>query len=264
MDSKGFIVYGDLEAVLDELTDKQVSDLFRGMVSYHNSGTDPNFDGILKYVFIPIKQQMDRNTEKYKERCEKNRKNRQDAWNKLKGIDTNVNDCNQSNTIATNTKTKTKTNTNTKTKTETDTNTESAGADVWALSLSVLSHLNQQAGSSWRTDDAASVRLISDLSHQGYTEEQMKDVIDKKCDEWLGDPKMEHYLRPSTLFKPDNFVKYLNAPDSARRQKQEQDAEDARAMAERIRRIDEQAEAEMERMKAHHEQFMKENGLWTT
>lgn len=261
MDSKGFIVYGDLEAVLNELSDKQVSDLFRGMVSYHNSGKDPEFDGILKYVFIPIKQQMDRNTEKYKERCEKNRKSRQDAWDRIKGSGTNVYDGTRPNTNATNTSTNTSTSTSTNKNTDTDTNTESSELDVWALSLSVLSFLNRKAGADFRTDDAASVRLISDLAHKGYSEEQMKDVIDKKCDEWLGDPKMEHYLRPSTLFKPDNFVKYLNAPDSARRQKQEQDAEESRRIDEEIRKMKEDGERELARMKEAHEKFMRENGL---
>ena len=59
-DQRGFIVYGDIKDILNELTDDQVAQLFRGMVNYFVDGKDPKFTGILKYVFIPIKQQMDR------------------------------------------------------------------------------------------------------------------------------------------------------------------------------------------------------------
>ena len=37
-------------------------------------------------------------------------------------------------------------------------------------------------------------------------------VIDKKCAEWLHDPKMRAYLRPETLFGA-KFEGYLNAPE---------------------------------------------------
>ncbi|MBQ1574252.1 MAG: hypothetical protein IIZ78_24280, partial [Clostridiales bacterium] len=74
-DQKGFVVYGDIEESLNELTDEQVAKLFRGMVSYFNTGKEPKFSGVLKFVFIPVKQQMDRDAEKYDRRCEKNREN---------------------------------------------------------------------------------------------------------------------------------------------------------------------------------------------
>ena len=57
---KGFVIYGDLKEVTDELTDGQVAELFRGMLDYFTTGKEPKFDGVLKFVFIPIKQQMDR------------------------------------------------------------------------------------------------------------------------------------------------------------------------------------------------------------
>jgi hypothetical protein len=43
-------------------------------------------------------------------------------------------------------------------------------------------------------------------------------VIDKKCQEWLGDPKMQQYLRPETLFGT-KFEGYLNARISKRQEK---------------------------------------------
>lgn len=217
-DVKSFVVYDDIAAVLDELTDEQIGKLFRGMVSYHSTGEDPGFDGVLKYVFIPIKQGIDRNDLKYAEKCERNRKNIMKRYEK-EGIEsTTVYDGIRPNTMATNTNNNTKTNTSPNSKS----NTLSDKSDVWLLSRSVLSYLNDKAGTSYKTDDVNSVRLITGLSQKGYTEEQMKTVIDKKVGSWLGDPKVEQYLRPSTLFGP-KFEQYLSEPDSARKRKQDED-----------------------------------------
>lgn len=45
----------------------------------------------------------------------------------------------------------------------------------------------------------------------GFTKEDFKNVIDKKCHEWLKDDKMNVYLRPETLFG-SKFESYLNQP----------------------------------------------------
>ena len=55
--------------------------------------------------------------------------------------------------------------------------------------------------------------MIISLFGQGYSVEDMRTVIDRKCAEWSGDEKMRTYLRPSTLFGP-KFAEYLNAPES--------------------------------------------------
>ena len=55
-EQKGFIVYGDIKEVIDELPDEQTAQLFRGMVNYFVEGRDPEFSGSLKYIFIPIRQ----------------------------------------------------------------------------------------------------------------------------------------------------------------------------------------------------------------
>ena len=214
---KSFLVYGeDLKEILDELTDEQVAKLFRGMVSYHLDGTDPGFEGVLKYVFIPIRQQMDRDTERYEDRCERNREN-----GRLGGRPSKPNGFEKTERFLENRTQPKKPDIDIEKDidTEIDTDTESAQADVWLLSRSVIGFLNEQAGTAYKVDDAENVRLISDLAHKGYTEDQMKDVVAKKVDSWLGDPKVEQYLRPKTLFRPSNFETYLNEPDSARKKK---------------------------------------------
>lgn len=114
-DQKGFIVYSSMEEVIKELDDTQVAQLFRGMVDYFINGKDPKFSGILKFVFIPIRQQMDRDAEKYERKCEKMRENANKRWknaNASNGMQMHANDANTN--TKTNTDTKTGGNTNTK------------------------------------------------------------------------------------------------------------------------------------------------------
>lgn len=129
-DQKGFIVYGDIGTVIDELSDEQAGQLFRGMVKYFTEGKEPKFSGILKFVFIPIKQQMDRDSQKYDAKCKKNRDNIQSYWDKVKS-DTNEYERIRPYTTATNTNTNTKTNTDTDTDTTTNTDTtRGGGSDI--------------------------------------------------------------------------------------------------------------------------------------
>ena len=42
-----------------------------------------------------------------------------------------------------------------------------------------------------------------------YSVLDIKRVIDAKCNEWRGNPKMEKYLRPQTLFNKSKFETYF-------------------------------------------------------
>lgn len=244
---KSFLVYGeDLKEILDDLTDEQVGQLFRGMVSYHNTGVDPHFTGALKYVFIPIRQQMDRDKDRYEQKCEKNRANGRLGGRPRKPSETEwfsekpkKADIDKDIDIEKDTDR------------DKDKESRSVDLDVWSLSLSVLSHLNSVAGTQYKTDDVASVRLISDLAHKGYTEEQMLEVIDKKAADWLGDPKVEQYLRPSTLFG-QKFEQYLNQPDSARK-KERDDAKKKEESKSAIRDQIEVRKRDLERLGKEYE-----------
>ena len=63
--NNSFIVYTDIKEIIDDLDDAQVATLFRAMVNYHIDHKDPKLTGSLKYIFIPIRQQMDRDAEKW-------------------------------------------------------------------------------------------------------------------------------------------------------------------------------------------------------
>lgn len=75
----------------------------------------------------------------------------------------------------------------------------------------IIARLNEKAGTNYRPSSKATQNHINARIAEGYTVEDFYTVIDKKCAEWKGDPKMEKYLRPETLFG-SKFENYLNAP----------------------------------------------------
>lgn len=225
-EQKGFVVYGDIEESLDELSDEQVAKLFRGMVNYFNTGKDPKFSGVLKLAFIPIRQQMDRDVDKYEKKCQKNKESIQAYWDKVKSEKENTNEYERipPNTNATNTKTKTNTNT----KTETDAITTSLETDAYPLSSFLIGYLNEKAGTNYNVTQSVRQQIDSLLA-AGYTADQMRTVIDRKCDEWLTDEKMRTYLRPSTLFG-EKFGEYLSAPISLKSERKQDEAKKKKSL----------------------------------
>ena len=215
-EQKGFVVYGDYKAIVDELNDIQAGKLFRAMLDYFVDGSDPDVPEDLKYVFILIKQQMDRDGCKYKKKCERNRANVNKRWNKNDTNNTTVYDGIRTYTNDTNT------NTNTNKEKDTNTNTKPHESGD-SISLSLLSFLNSETGGSY-TETEQFDDLVQDLFNKGYTEQDIRTVIHRKAIEWSCDGKMRSLLRPSVLLG-DKFEEYLNAPEPIQVEEQKQNAE---------------------------------------
>lgn len=202
-EQKGFVVYGDYKSVIDELDNEQAGQLFKAMLDYFVNETVPDFRDALKIAFIMIKQQMDRDANKYQKKCEKNRENINKRWNKN---NTTVYDRIRTDTNYTNTNTKKDKN---KDKNK-DTDKESRLERDNDIIPSLLKFMNNETGGSYKETDQFD-ELISGLLDSGYTVEDIRTVIRKKSHEWSCDGKMRSYLRPSVLFG-DKFEEYLNAP----------------------------------------------------
>ena len=71
-----------------------------------------------------------------------------------------------------------------------------------------VEYLNSKAGTKYKSTSKNTTRHIQARIKEGYTLEDFKTVIDKKCSEWLN-TDMEKYLCPETLFG-SKFEKYLN------------------------------------------------------
>lgn len=214
-----FVVYTDIKETLDDLTDEQVAALFRGMVDYQITGEDPKFSGALKYVFIPIRQQMDRNNTKWERKKavraeagrqggirsgEVRRAKAENEANEANASQSKQNEANEANEAVTVTVNGT-VNVN-----GNGTVTVSDEADAESLSRSLISYLNEKSGGSYKPTDEITDR-IGELLAAGYTETDMIRVIDSKVSEWKDDAKMRSYLRPRTLFG-DKFEEYVRGP----------------------------------------------------
>lgn len=77
----------------------------------------------------------------------------------------------------------------------------------------IISYLNEKAGTKFKASTAKTKSAIHARLSEGFTIDDFKEVIDKKCVEWLNDEKMAKYLRPETLFGT-KFEGYLNAKAS--------------------------------------------------
>ena len=73
----------------------------------------------------------------------------------------------------------------------------------------IVEYLNLKTNSSYRYSSDKTRRTINARLNEGFTLDDFKKVIDIKTTQWLGDQKMEQYLRPETLFGT-KFESYLN------------------------------------------------------
>lgn len=71
----------------------------------------------------------------------------------------------------------------------------------------VIAFLNEKAGRNFDGNGANAQHVIARLK-DGETVDDMRAVVAKKCREWKGDPKMDAYLRPETLFNRTKYASY--------------------------------------------------------
>ena len=73
----------------------------------------------------------------------------------------------------------------------------------------ITEYLNNRTGSNYKHTTKKTKDLIKARFNEGFTLDNFKTVIDKKCVEWINDEKMNKFLRPETLFGT-KFEGYLN------------------------------------------------------
>ena len=78
----------------------------------------------------------------------------------------------------------------------------------------VLSYLNATAGRNFPFrgpggDLTPNAVTVVQRLKEGYTAEQLREVVLLKAEKWRGDEKMAEYLRPQTLFGKQKFSQYV-------------------------------------------------------
>lgn len=84
------------------------------------------------------------------------------------------------------------------------------------LYSSIVSYLNEKAGTKFRASSDRTQSLIRARLAEGFTLEDFQTVIDKKCADWVN-TDYQQYLRPITLFDKTKFENYLNAKVGAKK-----------------------------------------------
>ena len=196
-----FVFYRSFYEVFSDLSKKDKLIIFDAICEYALNDVEPTLNGAPAIVFKLLKPQVDANNRRYE--------NGKKGGRPKANLDETKPKPKQNQNVTT-----TEPNVNVNVNVNDNVNVNAPGSgntDVWSLSFSVLTYLNQKAGTDYKTDSVENVKLISDLSHNGYTEADMKRVVDVKCADWLGNPVVERYLRPSTLFG-SKFAEYLSQP----------------------------------------------------
>ena len=81
--SDSFIIYTSYLKIFEQLTDAQLGQLTKHMLSFAKTGKEPSIeDPLVKLSFAFIKDDMERNQRKYEEKCERLRANARKRWDK--------------------------------------------------------------------------------------------------------------------------------------------------------------------------------------
>ena len=107
--------------------------------------------------------------------------------------------------------------------------------DVDKSHFEIIEYLNLKTGSKFKPTTKPYVQAIRSRLKEGYTVDDFKTVIDKKCREWKG-TKLEKYLTPKTLFAPSHFDTYLNSNETAAMTDTERKVAELNALIEAVER----------------------------
>ena len=94
---KGFLLLNNQIEIIETLTDEQAGQLLKAFYDY-NLGKEIKLNGLMLTVFSNFKIVFDENEQKYQETCEKNKKNIENYWKRVKKQNTNEYNRIQSNT----------------------------------------------------------------------------------------------------------------------------------------------------------------------
>ncbi len=73
----------------------------------------------------------------------------------------------------------------------------------------VIAYFKEVTGRNISSKGKTTPKIVKARLNEGHTVQDLKDVIALKNAEWKDNEEFRKYIRPSTLFKPSNFEKYM-------------------------------------------------------
>lgn len=202
--------------IFNELSNEEAGKLIKGIFNYVCDG-DSGLSGLLNAVFIPIKNEIDKNEEKYKAICERNRQNGLNGGRPRKNTDEEIQEKEETQ-ITQSVIDETEENPmgifskDTHISYITNHNSNNHNNHNSNIIKDIIDYLNNKTNSKFKYSSKATQTKINARLNEGYILDDFIDVIDKKVKEWTG-TEFEKYLCPETLFGT-KFEKYLNQKES--------------------------------------------------
>ncbi len=215
----GFTIYKEYYELITLLTEREQQELLLAITKFMFEDIEPTLNDRQTKIFNNLRRPLEKS--KKRSKC---------------GSTTKSNENQEENEIETKEnqkEIKTKSNENEKeneSKTHQDVNVivnvnDDVDVNVKKISLEeikgIVEYLNIKANSHYKYSTDKTQTLIKARIKDGFTLNDFKIVIDKKCEDWLG-TDFEKFLRPETLFS-NKFEGYLNQKISKTNKKTKND-----------------------------------------
>lgn len=209
----GFTIYKEYYELITLLTEREQQELLLAITKFMFEDVEPTLNDKQTKIFNNLRRPLEKS--KKRSKC---------------GSITKSNENQEENEIKTKEnqkEIKTKSNENQKeneSKTHQDVNVivnvnDNVDVNVKKISLEeikgIIEYLNIKSNSHYKYSTDKTQTLIKARIKDGFTLDDFKIVIDKKCEEWLG-TDFEKFLRPETLFS-NKFEGYLNQKITAKK-----------------------------------------------
>ena len=198
----GFTIYKEYYELITLLTEREQQELLLAITKFMFEDVEPTLNDKQTKIFNNLRRPLEKS--KKRSKC---------------GSITKSNENQEEN--------ETKSNENQKeneSKTHQDVNVivnvnDNVDVNVKKISLEeikgIIEYLNIKSNSHYKYSTDKTQTLIKARIKDGFTLDDFKIVIDKKCEEWLG-TDFEKFLRPETLFS-NKFEGYLNQKITAKK-----------------------------------------------
>ena len=96
-------------------------------------------------------------------------------------------------------------------------NAKNVKKEIYSQSIEeIVAYFNEVTGKHYKASTPRTRTLIKARLNEHFTVDDFKTVIYKKAKEWKGDPKMEQFIRPETLFgtKFEGYLNQSTAPEN--------------------------------------------------
>lgn len=209
----GFTIYKEYYELITLLTEREQQELLLAITKFMFEDFEPTLNDKQTKIFNNLRRPLEKS--KKRSKCgsiTKSNENQEENETKTKENQKEI---------------KTKSNKNQKeneSKTHQDVNVivnvnDNVDVNVNKITLAeikgIIEYLNIKSNSHYKYSTDKTQTLIKARIKDGFTLDDFKIVIDKKCEEWLG-TDFEKFLRPETLFS-NKFEGYLNQKITAKK-----------------------------------------------